>query len=145
MKPDIRLSTGLIIRRDGEYLRGTQAGTGRLLWSTSPWDAWKTREREAAHLVAWKLGGEVMLFNGIVGQIMAARLNRMEAGGRSINLTGLTGRFLISLEDLDVKREGPWTEDETALDGFPEGDGEQDADEYAWMDGTEARYEQAAG
>ena len=42
--------------------------TGELRWSLSPWDAWRTRDLEAARRVARKVGGELRLFNPIVGQ-----------------------------------------------------------------------------
>jgi hypothetical protein len=65
----IRKQTGLIIQRDGEYLVGTILFSSDLRWSKSPWDAWKTRNRDAAKMVARKVGGKLMLFNPIVGQL----------------------------------------------------------------------------
>lgn len=64
---DIRLQTGLIIEKDGEFLVAASGMNPR--WSKSPWDAWITREREEAHYVAWKIKGNIMLFNPIVGQL----------------------------------------------------------------------------
>ena len=69
---DIRTKTGLIIRKDGEYLVGRQIGTGTLIWSISPWDAWITRHREDAERVRSVTGGELTLFNPIAGQIRKA-------------------------------------------------------------------------
>jgi hypothetical protein len=66
---DIRMETGLIIRRDGEYLVGTILDSTDLRWSRSPWDAWRTRRRADALRVAGKVGGEVLLFNPVAGQI----------------------------------------------------------------------------
>ena len=69
MKNDIRKKTGLIIRKKNEYLVGTILYSTDLRWSISPWDAWITRDREAARMVADKVGGEIILFNPIVGQM----------------------------------------------------------------------------
>lgn len=66
---DIRGATGLIIQKDGEYLVGTILYSSDLRWSKSPWDAWKTRNRNDAKMVARKVGGKLMLFNPIVGQL----------------------------------------------------------------------------
>ena len=72
MKTDIRMKTGLIIRKDGEYLVACQIGTGNLVWSISPWDAWITRHREDAEQVNSIIGGELFLFNPVAGQIRKA-------------------------------------------------------------------------
>lgn len=69
---DIRTKTGLIIRKDGEYLVACQIGTGNLVWSISPWDAWITRRREDAERVNAVIGGELTLFNPISGQVRRA-------------------------------------------------------------------------
>ena len=66
---NIRAYTRLIIRKDGEYLVGCQVGTHHLVWSISPWDAWSTRRREDAERVISRVGGELILFNPIAGQI----------------------------------------------------------------------------
>ena len=73
MKGDVRKKTGLIIRRGNEFLVGTILFSTELRWSRSPWDAWITRNREAAHAVAKKVGGDIALFNPIVGQIKDLR------------------------------------------------------------------------
>ena len=62
---DIREKTCIIIRKNGEYLVGYIMGTSLLKWSTSPWDAWRTRDREKAEDVARKTGGVLVLFNPI--------------------------------------------------------------------------------
>ena len=69
----IRAQTVLIIRRKNykEYLVGRQIYSGRLVWSTSKYDAWRTRDREKARKVAEKTGGEPVLFNPIVGRTKA--------------------------------------------------------------------------
>lgn len=69
MTCDIRRKTGLIIRRENEFLVGTILYSKDLRWSLSPWDAWFTRDRNIARMVAQKVGGELMLFNPVVGQI----------------------------------------------------------------------------
>ena len=65
---DIRLTTVLIIRRNNEYLVGRIMGTKELRWSGSPYDAWKTRDREEARNVARETGGVLVLFNPIIGK-----------------------------------------------------------------------------
>lgn len=66
---DIRTKTGLIIHKDGEYLVACQIGTKELIWRTSPWDAWITRNKEDAERVMAVTGGELFLFNPVAGQI----------------------------------------------------------------------------
>lgn len=68
-KDDIRLYTGLVIRKGNEYLVGVQAGTGLLRWSISPWDAWSTRIRANARTIAERTESDIYLFNPIVGQV----------------------------------------------------------------------------
>ncbi len=69
---DIRLKTGLIIKRGPEFLVGRIMGTSELKWSASQWDAWRTRDREAAENVARATGGDLWLFNPVAGQIREA-------------------------------------------------------------------------
>lgn len=66
MKQDIRKRTSVIISRDGQYLVGFNFF---LRWSNSPFDAWHTRDIEAARMVADKIGGKMVLFNPVAGQI----------------------------------------------------------------------------
>ena len=73
MKDDIRRKTGLIIRKGNEFLVGTICYSKDLRWSVSPWDAWRTRDPEAARRVAEKVGGEIDLFNPVAGQRRAYR------------------------------------------------------------------------
>jgi hypothetical protein len=70
---DIRVATGIIIEKDGEYLVGTILFSTDLRWSASPWDAWITRRREQALRVAEKVGGNRILFNPVAGQIREFR------------------------------------------------------------------------
>lgn len=72
---DIRKETGLIIRKDGEYLVGTILYSTDLRWSRSPWDAWRTRKRADAARVAAAVGGEILLFNPVAGQIRRMEVN----------------------------------------------------------------------
>ena len=65
---DIRTKTCIIIRKNSEYLVGYIVFTDELRWSDSPYDAWKTRNREKAAEVARKVGGVMVLFNPIVNQ-----------------------------------------------------------------------------
>lgn len=65
---DIRTQTCIIIRKGGEYLVGTILYSRDLRWSHSTFDAWRTRDREAAQRVARITGGELVLFNPIIGK-----------------------------------------------------------------------------
>lgn len=69
---DIRLKTGLIIKRGPVFLVGRIMGTSELKWSDSPWDAWRTRDRDEAEAVARATGGDLWLFNPVAGQIREA-------------------------------------------------------------------------
>lgn len=66
---NIREATCLIIRRGTEFLVGTIIYSTDLRWSSSPWDAWSTRDRGKAEKVARRIGGELCLFNPIAGQL----------------------------------------------------------------------------
>lgn len=66
---DIRRETCIIIRKNGEYLVGTILYSTDLRWSTSPYDAWRTRDREKAARIARITGGVMILFNPIVKQM----------------------------------------------------------------------------
>ena len=66
---DIREHDCVIIRKGNEYLVGRIIFSTDLRWSTSAYDAWRTRDQEAAQRVAGKVGGQMMLFNPIVGKI----------------------------------------------------------------------------
>ena len=73
MKDDIRKKTVIIIRRGPEFLVGRIMGTQDLRWTISPWEAWATRDRDDAETVARAVGGDLWLFNPIVGQIREVR------------------------------------------------------------------------
>jgi hypothetical protein len=66
---DIRTKTGIIIEKGGEYLVGTILFSTDLRWSASPWDAWITRRKDQALMVAEKVGGRRVLFNPVAGQL----------------------------------------------------------------------------
>lgn len=66
---EIRKQTCLIIRKNHEYLVGRIMYSTELRWSNSPYDAWKTRDREKAEKYALKTGGIVMLFNPVARQM----------------------------------------------------------------------------
>ena len=66
---DIRLKTCLIIRRGSEYLVGINQVLKNLNWSPAYFDAWRTRDLDAAQAVAEKVGGVIMLFNPVTGQL----------------------------------------------------------------------------
>ena len=69
MKGDIRKATCLIIRKNSEYLVGYVMYSDDLRWSTSPYDAWKTRDVETARRIARKTGGIMMLWNPVARQM----------------------------------------------------------------------------
>ena len=69
MKTDeLRKQTCIIIQKDGEYLVGTVLYSLDLRWSYSAFDAWRTRDREAARRIAEIVDGEMILFNPIIGK-----------------------------------------------------------------------------
>lgn len=72
---DIRKQTVLIVRRGNEFLVGKIVGMKKLRWSIYPGDAWQTRSREDAKVVADLVRGDIMLFNPVAGQIREAVLN----------------------------------------------------------------------
>ena len=65
---DIRKLTGIIIEKDGMYLVGRCPVTGSLLWRDSPYDAWRTRRRDKAFIVADRVNGRRFLFNPASGE-----------------------------------------------------------------------------
>ena len=66
---DIRKMTALIVRRGPMFLVGRKMMSREYRWSDSPWDAWRTRNRTVADAVAFVVGGELMLFNPVAGQL----------------------------------------------------------------------------
>lgn len=69
MKDDIRRATCVIIRKNHEYLVGTILYSTDLRWSSSPYDAWQTRDVVKARKIALKTGGTMMLWNPVVRQM----------------------------------------------------------------------------
>ena len=68
MRNDIRKKTCIIIRKNSEFLVGYVLWSDDMRWSGSPYDAWKTRNKEKAAEVARRVGGVMVLFNPIVNQ-----------------------------------------------------------------------------
>ena len=66
---DILLYTRVIIRKNREYLTGRDVFTRQFKWNPSPWDAWWTRDKETAMVVARQTGGIMMLFNPVIGEV----------------------------------------------------------------------------
>ena len=73
---NIRKQTRLIVKRGSEFLVGTILYSTDLRWSRSPWDAWGTRSREKAEMIARRTGGEIWLFNPIAGQLREAQYGK---------------------------------------------------------------------
>ena len=68
-RDEIRRKTGIIIRREGEYLVGTILYSTDLRWSWSPYDAWITRRIADARKVANATGGKMVRFNPILNKL----------------------------------------------------------------------------
>lgn len=66
---DIRTATCLIIKRGAEFMVGKILFSSEFRWSDSPYDAWRTRNREEAEAVARQVGGDLWLFNPVAGQL----------------------------------------------------------------------------
>lgn len=66
---DIRAETCIIIRKNKEYLQGTDCFTNGPLWTQYTWNAWRTRDKEEAEEVAKRTGGVMVLFNPIARQM----------------------------------------------------------------------------
>lgn len=65
---DIRKYTRVIIRKNRQYLQHKALFTNEIVWGTSPYTAWYTRNIEAARAIALKAGGTAMLFNPVIGK-----------------------------------------------------------------------------
>lgn len=65
---DIRLKTCLIIRKNNRYLVGLDIWN-QFKWSNNKYDAWRTRNRKTARIVARECGGVLLLFNPVAGQL----------------------------------------------------------------------------
>ena len=68
IKNSLRKETCIIIRKHGEYLVGSILYAEDMRWSGSPYDAWRTRDRDEARDVARETGGVMVLFNPIIGK-----------------------------------------------------------------------------
>ena len=73
MTMNIRTKTCLIVKRGDSYLVGRILYSTEYRWSTCPWDAWKTRDREKAARIARRTGGDLWLFNPVAGQLREAK------------------------------------------------------------------------
>ena len=65
---DIRTKTVLIIRKGNEFLVGTICFSTDLRWSIYASDAWRTRDKKIAEMVARKVGGQLVLYNPIINE-----------------------------------------------------------------------------
>ena len=65
---DIRRETCLIVKKDNRYLVGRIIFSQQLRWSRDRYDAFRTRDKEAARRIARAVGGRMVLFNPVVGQ-----------------------------------------------------------------------------
>ena len=65
---DIRKQTCLIIKKGNELLVGTICFSTDLRWSIYASDAWRTRDRQIAEMVAGKVGGQMVLYNQIINE-----------------------------------------------------------------------------
>ena len=66
---NIRKCTVLIVKRGAEFLVGRIPYSLEYRWSKSPYDAWNTREKDKAQMVARRVGGDLWLWNPIAGQL----------------------------------------------------------------------------
>ena len=69
MSVDVRKYTRVIVRKNKEYLQCKGGIQNKLMWCSSPWDAWWTRDKEEAMLIAKTTGGIAVLFNSVTGDI----------------------------------------------------------------------------
>lgn len=70
---DVRLYTVIIIEKDRKFLVGKEMLSKELKWSDSPYDAWKTRRKDKAYIIADKVKGTRYLFNPVVNQLREMR------------------------------------------------------------------------
>lgn len=71
---DIRKCTVLIVKRGSMFLVGKIPYSAEFRWSDSAYDAWRTRNREKAEAVARLTGGDLWLWNPIVGQLRERKI-----------------------------------------------------------------------
>lgn len=69
MKDELKKQTCVIIRKNGEYLGSRILESPELRWTTSPYEAWKTRDKDKAKEIARRTGGVTVLWNPIVRQM----------------------------------------------------------------------------
>ena len=80
---DIREATGIIIRRGSGFLVGRVLYSAELRWSSSPFDAWFTRDRDTAESLARAVGGAMWLFNRVCGQLREMKERRVDRDAKS--------------------------------------------------------------
>ena len=66
---DIRELTCLMIKKGNEFLVGTICFSTDLRWSIYASDAWRTRDKKIAEMVARKVGGVIMLYNPVINEM----------------------------------------------------------------------------
>ena len=69
MSVDARRYTRVIIRKNRQYLQRKAMFSNDIVWDSSPYTAWWTREAEKARKIALKTGGIAMLFNPVIGKV----------------------------------------------------------------------------
>ena len=58
-----------IVKRGSEWLQCRAYRNGALVFSISPYDAWRTRRESDARAVAEKIGGDVWVFDWLNGTV----------------------------------------------------------------------------
>lgn len=69
MSVDARRYTRVIVRKNNQYLQRKAMFSNDLVWDSSTYTAWYTRDADKARQVALKTGGIAMLFNPVVGKV----------------------------------------------------------------------------
>lgn len=67
-KDRINRKTVIIIRKNRLWLKGRDMLTREIEWTSSPYEAWKTKDEEQAAEVARRFGGIMVLFNPIINK-----------------------------------------------------------------------------
>jgi len=67
-KDRINRKTVIIIRKNRLWLKGRDMLTREIEWTSSPYEAWKTKDEAQAAEVAQRFGGIMVLFNPIINK-----------------------------------------------------------------------------
>lgn len=59
-----------IVRKYGNLYLAGRDDWGRLIWKTSPWDAWQCPRTDYAQIIAKKVGGTKCFFNPVIGVVV---------------------------------------------------------------------------